>query len=300
MRTLKNLMLVSFIFLYFTFLNGCKTENSKDKNGIASNDPGNNRQLTLADLDVPPAIDEITPNKPIASFDNRMIIKSGSISIETESFSESEKRISNATAKFTGNVTKTSSNVNANGKRQGSISVRIPSDKFDEFISEINSFGKIMSQNISGRDVTEEYIDLEARLKTQRELEKRLLELLNVKTASLTDVVEVEQKLSGVRENIERTEGRIRFLKDQSAFSTLTISLFEPSLLQTSSGGGFFYEIGQSFKKGINGFTEVLTFIITFTISFLPILIFLSILFIVIRKYLKNRHFHKKNLQVQA
>ena len=92
----------------------------------------------------------------------------------------------------------------------------------------------------------------------------------------------------------------MRFLKDQSAYSTLTISLFEPSLLQTSSGGGFLYEIGEGVKKGLNGFTEVLTFIIISIISFLPVLIFLAIVIAVIRKVIKNRSYQKKNLQAQT
>jgi hypothetical protein len=129
---------------------------------------------------------------------------------------------------------------------------------------------QIVNQNISGRDVTEEYMDSEARLKTQRELESRLLKLLAEKTANLTSIVEVEQKLAGVRENIEKTEGRIRYLRDQASYSTLTVSVFEPSMLTTSTGGGFFYELGESISRGLSGFTKSIKrnyyFIIAFSL----------------------------------
>ncbi|MDQ3194378.1 MAG: DUF4349 domain-containing protein [Bacteroidota bacterium] len=243
-------------------------------------------------------------NKPVAenipSSINRMIIKSGNMNIEIDKFDESEKIINEEVSKVKGYITNSHSSLDASGNKQGVIAVRIPSDNFDLFIQRMSMIGKVMSQQISGNDVTEEYIDLEARQTTQKELERRLLELLSEKTANLTDVVEVEEKLSAVRGNIERTEGRMKFLKDQSAFSTLNVSLFEPSLLQTSSGGGFFYEIGQAFKKGLSGFTEVLSGLVTFMVAFSPVLIFAFVIFLIIKKILLNRKKRVAGIQVNA
>ena len=113
-------------------------------------------------------------------------------------------------------------------------------------------------------------------------------------------MVEVEEKLAGVRAQIESMEGRMRFLKSQSEFSTLTISLYEPSLLQTSTGGGFFYEIEEAFKKGLNGFTDVLTGLITFVIAFSPVLLIGSLIFLLIRKYFRNRKIKKADIPLTA
>ena len=146
-----------------------------------------------------------------------------------------------------------------------------------------------MNQNISGKDVTEEYMDADARLKTQRELESRLLKLLAEKTASLTSVVEVEQKLAGVRENIERTEGRMKYLKDQASYSTLAVSIYEPSLLQTSSGGGFFYELGEGVKRGLRGFTSVLSGIIVAVIALSPILAIIGLIIYIVVRIIRKR-----------
>ena len=228
--------------------------------------------------------------------DKRMIIRSGTMSMEVDSYDDTEAKIKNIVNNFNGYLTNSTSKLDANGKKQGSITIRVVSDKFDAMVAEISKAGKVMNQNISGKDVTEEYIDAEARLKTQRELEDRLLKILAEKTARLTDLVEVEQKLANVRENIEKTEGRMRFLRDQAAYSTLTVSIYEPSLLNTSTGGGFFYELGQAVKKGLSGFTSVLAGIITVFIALLPLLIiaFLIVYFTV--KYLKKR----KKAKVQA
>jgi len=204
---------------------------------------------------------------------NRMIIKSGTMSLETEKYDDAANQINDYVKKAGGFVTNSSSSVNASGKKQGSLTIRINSDKYDAMLKDMNNFGKVLNSQINGNDVTAEYIDLQARMNTQTELEKRLLALLNEKTAKLIDVVEVEGKLSNVREIIEKTQGRMKYLKNQTDFSTLTVSIYEPSLLNTSSGGGFFYEIGKGFSNGLKGFTEILSGMITVLISIIPVAI---------------------------
>jgi Domain of unknown function (DUF4349) len=177
--------------------------------------------------------------------------------------------------------------------RTGTMSMEVDSYDETEVKIELSKIGKVMNRNISGKDVTEEYMDADARLKTQRELESRLLKLLEEKTARLTDVVEVEQKLANVRENIEKTEGKMRYLKDQASYSTLTVSVYEPSLLNTSSGGGFFYELGQGVKKGLSGFTSVLAGLITVVIALLPLIIIALVIIYLAMRYLKKRKLAK-------
>jgi hypothetical protein len=211
---------------------------------------------------------------------NRMIIKTGTMNLEVDKYDDMEKKVNDITKKYNGFISGTSSKLNTEGKKQGVITIKVNADKFDVLVAEVSALGKVMNQVINANDVTEQYIDLEARIKTERELEQRLLKLLAEKTARLTDVVEVEQKLASVRQVIESIDGKMRYLKNQSEYSTLTLSVYEPSLLITSSGGGFFYEINQSFKKGLEGFTEVLSGIITAVIAILPLVIFLIILII--------------------
>ena len=232
---------------------------------------------------------EQTEDNSYNTQDKRMIIRTGTMSMEVDSYDETEVKIKDIVKNFGGYLTNSASKLNADGKKQGSITIRVATEKFDEMITELSKIGKVMNRNISGKDVTEEYMDADARLKTQRELESRLLKLLEEKTARLTDVVEVEQKLANVRENIEKTEGKMRYLKDQASYSTLTVSVYEPSLLNTSSGGGFFYELGQGVKKGLSGFTSVLRSMITVIIALSPIIIIVLII-----AYFTVRYFRKK------
>ena len=219
----------------------------------------------------------------------RMIIRIGTMSIEVEKFDDAAAKVTDIVKRNGGYISNTTSSQNSSGKKQGTLVLKVPADKYDGLIAEVSTVGKVMNQNINANDITEEYIDLEARLKTQRELEARLLKLLAEKTARLTDVVEVEQKLASVRQIIESIDGKMRHMRNQSEMSTLTLSLYEPAILQTSSGGGFFYELGQGIKKGLRGFTEILSGMITLFIALLPIIILVLIIFWIIRRIIKKR-----------
>jgi hypothetical protein len=230
-----------------------------------------------------------TQNAQNIDVTKRMIIRTGSMSVEVEKFDDAAKTVTDVVKKNGGYISNTTSTQNSSGKKQGTLTLKVPADKYDALISEVSSVGKIMNQNINANDITEEYIDLEARQKTQKELEQRLLKLLSEKTARLTDVVEVEQKLASVRQVIESIDGKLRYLRNQSEMSTLTLSLYEPAILQTSSGGGFFYELEQGIKKGLRGFTEILSGMIMLLIALAPVIILVLIIIWIIRRIIKKR-----------
>lgn|GEM_PF-587624 len=292
---MKNKFISFIIIVLFVAISGCTHKSKMDVNApppttieekrmydgqqqvtkSGENSPGSLKDYaTMTDKDI--TAKDIAPK----DVTNRMIIKTGTMNLEVDKYDDMEKKVNDITKKYNGFISGTSSKLNTEGKKQGVITIKVNADKFDVLVAEVSALGKVMNQVINANDVTEQYIDLEARIKTERELEQRLLKLLAEKTARLTDVVEVEQKLASVRQVIESIDGKMRYLKNQSEYSTLTLSVYEPSLLITSSGGGFFYEINQSFKKGLEGFTEVLSGIITAVIAILPLVIFLIILII--------------------
>jgi hypothetical protein len=241
----------------------------------------------------------LASNKNISSIQiqDRMVVKSGQIQIEADNYDGILNEIIKLTGEYKGFVNNSTSSLTPASKKQGSINVRIPAASFDEFVRKIAGLGKVMSENISSHDITDEFIDVQARLNTQKELEKRLLDLLNSKAGNLSDVIDVEEKLSDVRSKIESAEGKINLLKNQAEYSTLQINIFEPSILNTSSGGGFFYEIGQSISKGLTGFTEVTGGLIAGLIAFTPVIIFFVILFFIVRRLWRKRKLNKVAIQ---
>ena len=157
------------------------------------------------------------------------------------------------------------------------VEMRIPSDKFDEFISTIEKeVTKFDQKNIQVLDVTEEYIDVAARLKTKKELEQHYYDLLK-QTKNVTEVLQVEQQLTTVRGDIESAEGRLKYLKDRVSMSTLNLTFYET----TSVPVGFFGEIGKNFVEGWKGFL----YFILGAISIWPMLIIISlVIFWIIRR----------------
>jgi len=304
MKLTKTLIL-AFILPFVVALNACQQESDKTSGNQDIISYKTDAPSTTTDLESAPKNKDFTSseNKPDGLLkqvnyqqptentnptDKRMIIRTGTMSIENDSFDETELKAKEIAKNLGGFITNSTAQVNQSGKKQGTLTIRVQADKYDALLAELAKTGKVMSQNITGRDVTEEYVDAEARLKTQRELETRLLQLLAEKTANLTAVVEVEQKLANVRENIEKTEGRMRMLKDQASFSTITLSIYEPAILNTSSGG-FFYELERSFEKGLTGFTKVLAGIITFVIAMAPILAILGFIVYIVIRVIKKR-----------
>jgi len=292
---IKNLILVLFAGILIFSFSACENKSEKEISTQSSrNEAGMDNEKTA------PMTME-TLQKETAPFDNkqtdvkidaskRLVVKSGKMSIEVDKYDEAESKITEITNKFGGNISTSSSSMSSSGKKQGTITVRIPADKFDGFVSEVSQIGKVMSQNINASDVTEEYIDLEARLKTQKELEQRLYDLLKTKTSGLSDILEIENKLADVRGKIESTEGRMKFLMSQATFSTLAISVYEPNLLETTSGGGFFSEIWDAIVSGLKGLTNVIKFLIIAFIALLPFLIIAYIVYIIIRRKIRKRN----------
>jgi hypothetical protein len=106
----------------------------------------------------------------------------------------------------------------------GSITLRVPSSRLDETMAALAKLGEVLSRNIAGQDVTEQYLDLEIRLKNARAVRARLVLLLR-KAKGVKDSVLIERELARVTEQIERLEGRLDYLKKNVAYSTVTLVL---------------------------------------------------------------------------
>ncbi|MEN6503515.1 MAG: DUF4349 domain-containing protein [Planctomycetaceae bacterium] len=103
------------------------------------------------------------------------------------------------------------------------IVMRIPADRFDPFISELAALGIVTRKNIEAVDVTEQYADLELRLRSAKAMHDKLMVLLD-KAAGVKDTLAVETEIARVREEVERLEGLLNRLRNQVAYSTITVN----------------------------------------------------------------------------
>jgi hypothetical protein len=117
------------------------------------------------------------------------------------------------------------------------IVIRVPADKFEETLHAIEKIGDVSHRNIIAEDVTEEFRDLEVRLKGSKAVQERLTQLL-AKASKVEESIAIERELDRVTMEIDRIEGRMKFLRDRAAFSTLTIT-FQPKATENVQKNGF-------------------------------------------------------------
>ncbi len=195
------------------------SEKSMDKSTSGSNGWDSNT------MDADSTKDGMTKSKSIAQ--TRKIIYTASVEIVVELFDGVEKKIDALVKSHQGFISSANLGRMRGERRSGSWTVRIPVDEYDAFLGAVGDIGVPASLNQSASDVTEEFVDLEARITNKKKLEARIIELLEQRDDEIKNVLEVERELARVREEIERMEGRLRYLKDQTSLTTVTITVRE-------------------------------------------------------------------------
>lgn len=157
-----------------------------------------------------------------------MLIRTGSASIEVAKLDPAIIAVRQLASKLGGYVANSSISGGRDQIRSATLELKIPAAKYDQAVTDIGSIGKVESVNTTAEDVGEEYVDITARVTNSKRLEERLVTLLSTRTGKLEDVLAVERELARVREEIERYEGRLRFLRTRAAVSTLSVTVHEP------------------------------------------------------------------------
>ena len=193
-----------------------------------------------------------------AAFDlaSRLIVRTGQASIEVDSLESSMAELRRIVQRVGGFVADASVQSGRNQLRSATLQLKVPSSRFDDLTQGLEPLGRLQFVNVAAEDVSEEFVDLTARVANGRRLEDRLVELLRTRTGKLQDVLTVERELARVREEIERMEGRMRFLKTSAQLSTLSVNLFEPAPIVASHPGQSV--IGEEFKTAWRNFVGVL------------------------------------------
>ncbi|HUE74637.1 MAG TPA: DUF4349 domain-containing protein [Pirellulaceae bacterium] len=157
----------------------------------------------------------------------RKIIYKATLWLTVEDFAATEKAITELVKQSGGYVSQFREDRSYGSLRGGQWIVRVPVARFDSVLDGASKLGVPTHREVEAEDITEEHVDLSARLKSKQGIEARLLELVKTKTGEVKDIVAVETELGRVREEIERVEGRLRFLADRVALTTITIHAHE-------------------------------------------------------------------------
>jgi len=214
------------------------------------------------------------------------IIRDATLRFQTSDMEMTYEQIFAASKKFSGQI-QTDSESNEYGRVSRSLAIRIPNQKFDAFLTDAGKDVSYFDQKeISSSDVTEEYIDTDARLNAKKKLEARYLQLLT-KATKVSEMIEIEQQLANVREEIEAKEGRLRYMNNRIAQSTVNITFYK--LVPTEGGATVSYgsRLGNALSTGFN---SILLFFVELLNNWPLILILVVLIFWLRKKFRKRKN----------
>ncbi|MBC7797792.1 MAG: DUF4349 domain-containing protein [Pyrinomonadaceae bacterium] len=258
-----------FLFIILTALTfaACSSasETAKSSSPVTKNNVSQGE--TAAQNDDKPKIDDLQTN--------RKVVRNANLTLETSSTNDAQNKITSIVESkggFVLDTKQTNSGYASNANREVNMTVRVPSANFDAAMTEIRATAnRVTNENVSGEDVTDKFVDLEARLKTKKALENQFLELL--KTArNVQDTIEVQKQLTEVRGEIERLEGQFKLLQNQISLSTITVTLQTPTTFG-SSVSNFFSSLSDVVNYGFSAALYIILGALWFLLAFSPFIL---------------------------
>ena len=214
----------------------------------------------------------------------RQIIRTANINFQVENAEKSHENISALLKKYNAYFGSDVRN-QSNDRISYSTTIRVQQPQFDSLVNDLIK-ESIYTNNkaINAEDVTSEFVDITARLRNKKELEQRYLTILK-QASKISDILEVEQNLQAIREEIESTEGRLKVMKDQISYSTITLDFYELLPYKEGPSFGFGYKFFQSIKNGWTGLVELILGLVTIW----PLLIMIAVGFYFFRRWRKSK-----------
>ena len=237
--------------------------------------------------DSPPKLQMPIPEaKPIDKAINlKKIIKSGDMTIEVADIKTAQEKIQNFVKNNKAYIQNERFS-NAETQTTLSMEIRIPNQNFDNLINSFSDeIGSISEKNIRVQDVTEEYTDVSIRLKNKLAYLEKYRDLLK-RSASTKDLLEIQEKIRGLEEEIESSEGRLRYIDDQVNYSTLDLTLIREKPRNTvTSKIGFGSRLIDSVANGWNIFVNFFLGVV----SLWPFLFIIPFIIFFWRKWKKRK-----------
>ncbi len=299
---------IKFIaLLLFVFLTACAKESasydtnktispnaqSEDKVFSTANTGGGREEPTAKKI----SLEDTDKSQTAPTVIERKIIRNADLQLEANSPEETQQKISAIAESKGGFViesTQSSSDVKATTRDTVTMTIRVPTAKFNETLDEIRkTANRVIVETVKGQDVTEEFIDIEAQLKTKKALEEQFLEIMK-RSNSVEDALNVQRELAEVRGEIEKIEGRKRFLENQASLSTIKIKLQSPTAFSANSQG-FFNQLKESIGNGFDAALSFILGLVTVVIALLPFFLFIVLPIYLVLRYLWRKR-RKRNL----
>lgn len=229
---------------------------------------------------------------------DKKIIKTGSLNLKVEKAETAAESITNLAKLNQGEISNSYFSESGRGVKSGYITVRVPYQNFEKVFNEIKKVAtQVMSESSNAQDITEQYIDLEARLKNKRAEEVSFIALLN-RSGKIEEVLAVTREVARVRGEIEQLEGQLRYLSSQTDLSTITVNLSEDVVIASASADWRPWQtVKTSVKQLITGGQNFIDGLISFVIVILPrLLIYALVIWLIYHfgKKIYRRYFNRQ------
>jgi hypothetical protein len=167
--------------------------------------------------------------------------------------------------------------------KSGTIALRIPAASFSRALADADKLGDVKSRQIQTQDVTEEYVDLGARITNSQAHVKALLDLLT-RAKTVDEILQVQQVLTSAQQQLEELQGRLRFLDEHTNYSTLTMSIYETGVVVTPAGG---WGTTKAFEDALHNLVDAANSIVRGLGVLIPVLVVLAIIAYIVYRILR-------------
>jgi hypothetical protein len=200
----------------------------------------------------------------------RRIIRTGNVELVVPDLDGATLRLQKLVEDHKGFIAHSDVRGTKGERRTASWTIRIPADEYQATMDSLPRLGELLGNRTDSQDVSEEYYDIEARLKNKQVEEKRLLEHLQKSTGKLDEILAVEKELSRVREEIERFQGRLNKLSNLTSLTTITISMQEIKDYVPPSSPSFGTSVSRTFDDSAGTLGSFLRNIVLFAVAVAP------------------------------
>ena len=296
---MKKWFLNLILMIFLLFIAGCSGQGSESKSmDMAAPQPEMARtdireENVMVDRPVE-AKDAVAGNDIGESMNHdRMFIYHANLSIEVKDYYAVAADIQQKATELGGYIVESTTYDHDSESITGTIILKVPQSYFQSYLTEIEKKSiKVVQKSITGNDVSEEFVDLESRLKAKEAVENRLLTLMEQATKT-EDLLKISNDLSRVQEEKEQIQGRMKYLKNNVDYSTVTIYLEEQLVKIDSIKGNDSlntWQKGKSlFVDTINGIISVFSGVVVLLVGLSPIIVPIVIIFVLWIVYRKRK-----------
>ncbi len=264
--------LFSTALLIFTFFISCNRSDNKSAttqdyalSELKSPQPQKGEDKEKQQIPVgkfsPPATDSSgspLPTTPISNTDwDSKIIKTANLKMEIKDFKKYNDFVHNAVKQYGAYVAQEDQNL-TDEKSEATITIKVPVPQFENMMNKLPDDGKVTEKKISTEDVTGEVVDTKSRLEAKKQMRLKYLEFLK-QSKNMEEVLQVQNEINSMQEQIESAAGRVAFLTNQSAMSTINLTFYQPlaGYKPTDAAPSFLTRVGNAFKTGAGWIAEL-------------------------------------------